>query len=44
MMPGSTFSAIPEDLKPIGMRYLNLVGALNPDTPIGSIGNLINSM
>jgi hypothetical protein len=44
MMPGSTFSAIPEDLKPIGMRYLKLLSALNPGTPVGSIGNLINSM
>ena len=44
MIPGSTFSAIPEDLKPIGMRYLKLLSALNPGTPAGSIGNLINSM
>lgn len=44
MIPGSEWSTIPEDLQPIGKKYLAVLLALNPDTPIGSIGHVIKTI
>jgi hypothetical protein len=39
MMPGSEYSTIPDEFQASGKKYLEVVSALNPGVPYGSIGH-----